>query len=194
LQRLIKYTEPEEDPEIGKQRVHGKGRIAACGQQTRKKMLSFIQKISQDTVESQQNGLILQMFPVGNNMVKESINLVTIGRYRNYRPRRAFDFHFAPSDPNSISHARIDKTMGVFKQGTKRRAAVKVRQNFPPLGQRRETCLRADPAFAASSHPETPDEKLLVSDSESGDLLSWQGNQGIARRRTEVRCTSKPAD
>jgi hypothetical protein len=30
-------------------------------------------------------------------------------------------------------------------------------------------------------HPETPDEKLLVSNSESGDFLSWRGNQGIAR-------------
>jgi hypothetical protein len=45
-----------------------------------------------------------------------------------------------------------------------------------------------------SFHPETPDEKLLVSNSERRYFLSWQGNQGIARRRTSVRRTSKPAD
>jgi ADP-heptose:LPS heptosyltransferase len=45
-----------------------------------------------------------------------------------------------------------------------------------------------------SFHPETPDEKLLVSDSERRDFLSRQGNQGIARRRTSVRHTSKPED
>jgi hypothetical protein len=43
-------------------------------------------------------------------------------------------------------------------------------------------------------HPETPDEKQQVSNSESGDFLSWQGNQGIARRHTTVRRTSKTAD
>jgi hypothetical protein len=45
-----------------------------------------------------------------------------------------------------------------------------------------------------SFHQETPDEKLAVSDSESGDFSSWQGNRGIARRRTSVRRTSKPED
>jgi hypothetical protein len=40
-----------------------------------------------------------------------------------------------------------------------------------------------------SFHPETPDEKQLVSDAESGDFFFWQGNQGIARRRTSVRRT-----
>ena len=45
-----------------------------------------------------------------------------------------------------------------------------------------------------SFHPETPDEKQLVSDSERKDFLSWQGNQGIARRRTSVRRTSKAED
>jgi len=43
-------------------------------------------------------------------------------------------------------------------------------------------------------HPETPDVKLLVFNSETRDFSSWQGNQGIARRRTQVRRTSKPAD
>jgi hypothetical protein len=48
--------------------------------------------------------------------------------------------------------------------------------------------------YLLSFHPETPDEKLLVSDLESGDFLSWQGNRGIARRRTTVRRTSKTED
>jgi hypothetical protein len=43
-----------------------------------------------------------------------------------------------------------------------------------------------------SFHPEPPDEKLLVSDSERRDFSSWQGNRGVARRRTSVRRTSKP--
>src|SRR6266568_6509250 len=38
----------------------------------------------------------------------------------------------------------------------------------------------------ASFHPETPDVKVAVSDLERRDFLSWQGNQGIARRRTTV--------
>ncbi len=45
-----------------------------------------------------------------------------------------------------------------------------------------------------SSHPETPDEELLVSELESSDFSSWQGNRGIARRRTTVRRTSKAED
>ncbi len=45
-----------------------------------------------------------------------------------------------------------------------------------------------------SFRPETPGEKLLVSDSESGDFFSWQGNQDVARRRTPVRRTSKVED
>jgi hypothetical protein len=45
-----------------------------------------------------------------------------------------------------------------------------------------------------SFHPETPDEKLLVSDSERRHFSSRQGNQGIARRRTSVHRTSKPED
>jgi hypothetical protein len=48
--------------------------------------------------------------------------------------------------------------------------------------------------FLASFHPETPDEKLAVSDSERRDFSSRPGNQGIARRRTSVRRTSKPED
>jgi hypothetical protein len=48
--------------------------------------------------------------------------------------------------------------------------------------------------FLVSFHPETPDAKLLVSNSETRIFSSWQGNQGIARRRTSVRRTSKPAD
>jgi len=43
-------------------------------------------------------------------------------------------------------------------------------------------------------HPETPDVKQSVSDSERKDFSSRQGNQGIARRRTSVRRTSKPED
>jgi len=42
--------------------------------------------------------------------------------------------------------------------------------------------------------PEAPDEKQLVSKSESGDFFSWQGNLGVARRRTPVRRTSKAED
>ena len=42
-------------------------------------------------------------------------------------------------------------------------------------------CEKSAPGLS-SVHPETPDEKLLVSESERGDFLSWQGNQGIARR------------
>jgi hypothetical protein len=45
-----------------------------------------------------------------------------------------------------------------------------------------------------SVHPETPDETLLVSNSETRDFSSWQGNRGVARRRTLVRRTSKPED
>ncbi|MGD0843021.1 MAG: hypothetical protein ABSA06_01450 [Geobacteraceae bacterium] len=46
----------------------------------------------------------------------------------------------------------------------------------------------------ANVHTETPDETLLVSNSETRDFSSWQGNQGVARRRTSVRRTSKPED
>jgi hypothetical protein len=35
-------------------------------------------------------------------------------------------------------------------------------------------------------HPKRPDETQSVSYSERRDLLSWQGNQGLARRRTSV--------
>jgi hypothetical protein len=45
-----------------------------------------------------------------------------------------------------------------------------------------------------SYHPETPDMKLAVSELESGDFSFWQGNRGIARRRTTVRRTSKTED
>jgi hypothetical protein len=45
-----------------------------------------------------------------------------------------------------------------------------------------------------SVHPETPDETLLVSNSETRDFLSWLGNRGVVRRRTLVRRTSKPED
>ena len=34
----------------------------------------------------------------------------------------------------------------------------------------------------------------LVPELESGDFSSWQGSQGIARRRTTVRRTSKAED
>src|SRR5208337_2799539 len=37
-----------------------------------------------------------------------------------------------------------------------------------------------------SFHPETPDERLAVSDSERRHFSSWQGNRGVARRRTSV--------
>jgi len=40
----------------------------------------------------------------------------------------------------------------------------------------------------------TPVKKRMVSDLESGDFSSWQGNQGIVRRRTQVRRTNKPDD
>ena len=49
-------------------------------------------------------------------------------------------------------------------------------------------------AILFSVHPETPDETLLVSNSETRDFSSWQGNQGVARRRTSVRRTSEPED
>ena len=45
-----------------------------------------------------------------------------------------------------------------------------------------------------SVHPETPDETLLVSNLGTRDFSSWQGNRGVARRRTSVRRTSKPED
>ncbi len=45
-----------------------------------------------------------------------------------------------------------------------------------------------------SVHPETPDETLAVFDSERRHFSSWQGNRGVARRRTWVRRTSKPKD
>jgi hypothetical protein len=48
--------------------------------------------------------------------------------------------------------------------------------------------------FQGSFHPETQDKHFAVSRSERGDFLSWQGNQGIARRRTQVRRTSNLAD
>ena len=39
-------------------------------------------------------------------------------------------------------------------------------------------------ALLFSFHPDTPDEKLLVFNSEARIFSSWQGNQGVARRRT----------
>src|SRR5208283_5402671 len=45
-----------------------------------------------------------------------------------------------------------------------------------------------------SVHPETSDESLAVFDSERRHFSSWQGNRGVARRRTYVRRTSKPKD
>ena len=51
-----------------------------------------------------------------------------------------------------------------------------------------------DSSVLFSFHPETPDVKLLVFNSETRDFSSWQGNQGVARRRTQVRRTSKPED
>ena len=45
-----------------------------------------------------------------------------------------------------------------------------------------------------SFHPETPDEKRVVSGLERINFSFWQGNQEIARRRTFVRRTSKTAD
>ncbi|OGT98255.1 MAG: hypothetical protein A2X80_03830 [Geobacteraceae bacterium GWB2_52_12] len=42
--------------------------------------------------------------------------------------------------------------------------------------------------------PGTPDKKPLVSVLENGDFFSWQGNRGVARRRTPVRRTSKAED
>jgi hypothetical protein len=45
-----------------------------------------------------------------------------------------------------------------------------------------------------SLHTETPGATILVSNSEASYFLSWQGNQGVSRRRTEVRRTSKHAD
>jgi len=40
-------------------------------------------------------------------------------------------------------------------------------------------------------HPETPDEPLPVSNPETGDFPSWQGNRGVARGRMLVRRTGK---
>jgi len=54
--------------------------------------------------------------------------------------------------------------------------------------------LHCNSQFYLVSCPETPDKKLLVSDLESGDFFSWQGNRGVARRRTLVRRTSKAED
>ncbi len=49
-------------------------------------------------------------------------------------------------------------------------------------------------ALLVSVHPETPDGHSEVFELETRSFSSWQGNQGLARRRTSVRRTSKPAD
>jgi hypothetical protein len=43
---------------------------------------------------------------------------------------------------------------------------------------------RASEGIKDSVHPETPDETLMVSNSETRDFSSWQGNQGVERRRS----------
>jgi hypothetical protein len=46
----------------------------------------------------------------------------------------------------------------------------------------------------SSIHPETPDGYSVVFIWETSNFSLWQGNQGVARTRTSVRRTSKPAD
>ena len=58
----------------------------------------------------------------------------------------------------------------------------------------RENCNSGLWQDLISVHPQTPDETLLVSNSETRDFPSWQGNRGVARGRTLVRRTSKPED
>jgi hypothetical protein len=43
-------------------------------------------------------------------------------------------------------------------------------------------------------HPESPDETLPVSNSETRNFSSWQGNRGVVRRRTSVRRTNNADD
>jgi hypothetical protein len=43
---------------------------------------------------------------------------------------------------------------------------------------------RASEGIVDCVHPETPNETLLVSNSETRDFSSWQGYQGVERRRT----------
>jgi hypothetical protein len=47
--------------------------------------------------------------------------------------------------------------------------------------------------FLISTHPEMPDGYQQVSRSEMRDFVQDQGKQGLARRRTGVRRTSKAA-
>ncbi len=65
---------------------------------------------------------------------------------------------------------------------------------FAPSPPHYTSSLNHITEIISSCHPETPDEQLLVSVAESGDFFSWQGNQGITRRRTSVRRTRKAAD
>ena len=55
-----------------------------------------------------------------------------------------------------------------------------------------ESQLRADNLTRA--HPETPDGAMVVSNAEMSNFPQGLENQGIARRRTNVRQTRNPVD
>jgi len=46
--------------------------------------------------------------------------------------------------------------------------------------------------FLISFRSRTPDVKLLVFNSETRNFFSWQENQGVVRRRTQVRAQASP--
>jgi DNA-binding protein HU-beta len=75
--------------------------------------------------------------------------------------------------------------------------AVQIKATKAPkfkAGERWGTLLAIYLKCLNSVHPETPDETLLVSNSETRIFSSWQGNREVVRRRTSVRRTSKPED
>jgi hypothetical protein len=96
-----------------------------------------------------------------------------------------FHHHFYDPDNDDDSTNGLAGSPGaVFYAQTYMNIAIQSFQNDPDKSY----------WYLGSVHPETPDETLLVSNSETRDFSSWQGNQGIARRRTQVRRTSKPED
>ena len=83
-----------------------------------------------------------------------------------------------------VDHNIVKVVCGISKQATKPEDAAKQTVKL----------LKEYDGNLNSFHPETPDEKLTVFNSETRIFSSWQGNQEVARRRTSVRRTSKLAD
>ena len=54
-------------------------------------------------------------------------------------------------------------------------------------GPRRQGCIK----IITRAHPETPDGTLAVSNSKRRHFSYWQGNQGVARRRTWYRLAER---